>query len=70
MTDKTLTINDLPTIKDSKEKFKKTLLLSKDANEIYEKGKALKGIDTPRLCADAVEKAMLSIKHLVLEPKP
>lgn len=62
-----LDINSLPKIKDSKEKIKKTFLLTPESVEVYEKAKVLKGIDTTKLCTDAVEKTLQSIKHLLNE---
>ncbi len=58
-------LESLPKIKDSKEKIKKTFLLTPEAVEVYEKAKVLKGIDTTKMCTDALETTLLSIKHLV-----
>jgi hypothetical protein len=58
-------LKDLPKIKGSKAKIKKTFNISKEAIEVYEKAKEYHDIDTPGMCTQAIEKAMLSIKHLI-----
>jgi hypothetical protein len=58
-------IKDLPKIKDTKEKSKKTFFLSIEAAKVYTEGKN-KGVDTTKICTDALEKALLDIKHLII----
>lgn len=60
-------LKDLPKIKGYKSKVKKTFNITKEAAEIYELAKEQHDIDTTDMCTQAIEKAMLSIKHLVMK---
>lgn len=58
-------LKDLPKLKDTKDKFKKTFLLTEEAVKIYVQGKEKLNIDTTKLCTDAIENSLLSIRHLL-----
>jgi len=58
-------LNELPKLKDTENKFKKTFLLSEEAVRIYVQAKQKLNVDTTKLCTDAIENSLLSIKHLL-----
>ncbi len=58
-------INSLPKVKDSKLKVRKTFLITESAADVYMQAKNKYGIDTTRLCADAIEKVMADVKKLI-----
>ena len=60
-----MNINSLPKIKDSKVKIRKTFLITEHAAEVYVQAKNKLGIDTTKMCTDAIEKIMNDISKLM-----
>lgn len=52
-------------VKDSKVKIKKTFLLTEQAADVYVQAKNKLGIDTTKLCVDAIEKVMSDVSKLM-----
>ena len=55
----------MPKVKDSKIKIKKTFLITEQAADVYVQAKNKLGIDTTKLCTDAIEKVMADVKKLM-----
>lgn len=58
-------INSVPKVKDSKIKIKKTFLITEQAADVYVQAKNKLGIDTTKLCTDAIEQVMADVKKLM-----
>lgn len=58
-------LKNLPMLKDTKTKIKKTFNLSHEAHEIYVRAKNEKNIDVSAVVSKAIEDTLLSIKPIL-----
>jgi hypothetical protein len=59
-----MNINSVPRLKDTKLKIKKTFAITESAADTYVKARE-HGIDTTKMCSDALEKTLAGIRELI-----